>query len=192
MNIWFSFLNVPEVYAIYRWYTQLILWIPCIIAHAIVGFKKKLSWWLTHLPKRFFAHVEKFFESIPAPHPIWDLFMRSVVVPPILVVGIITAPIGIVIGTAPDFSPAFTDELFLSANLLEYAEDVSQVALERAESVKNEAEPVYHSPTDSVEKKYENKPVHCSHQIMLLCVLMTLGMLFPIAAVEIDNRYING
>ena len=110
------------------------------------------------------------------------------VLTPAFIFGVIILPLKISWGLeVPPYSlwSLWGDEIVEQVNLLEYTEDVSKVSLERAESVKGEAEPVYNSPIDSVEKKYEKTPAHSVGALMLA---FTVGIAYIVITEFITGR----
>ena len=128
------------------------------------------------------------FISIPDVYLLYRLFMQVAVLTPAFIIGVLLLPIETWCGVEVTYYSLWSlwgDEIVERVDLLEYTEDVAKVSFELAESVKNEAEPVYRSPIDSVEKKYEKTPVHSMGAMVLT---LTVGIPLIIIAVFITGR----
>ena len=126
--------------------------------------------------------------SIPDVYLLYRGFMQALVLPPFFILGVIILPLEMCCGAEVPYYSLWSlwgDEIVERVDLLEYTEDVAKVSFERAESVKNEAEPVYHSPIDSVEKKYEKTPLHSTGVLMLT---FTVGLAFIVITGFITGR----
>ena len=123
--------------------------------------------------------------SIPDVYLLYRGFMQAFVLPPAFILGVIILPLKMYWGLEVPSYSFWGDNIVEHVNLLEFTEDVSKVSLERAESVKSEAEPVYNSPIDSVEKKYEKTPAHSIGAVMLA---FTVGIAYIVITEFITGR----
>ena len=123
--------------------------------------------------------------GIPDIYLLYRGFVQVVIIPPAFILGVLLLPIETWCGVEMPSYSFWGDDIVEHVNLLEYTEDVSKVSFERAESVKSEAEPVYNSPIDSVEKKYEKTPAHSVGALMLA---FTVGIAYIIITGFITGR----